>query len=262
LAAEVAPVIPVDVVVALLGLPPEDAPFLQRVTREALSAEPSVQAAAHQDLLLYAYDVVDGAGDDGLFRRIRRALDEAPSAWEGLTPDELEDVVALNVYNVISAGSDTTRLAASGAALALAEHPAEWERLRGDPSLVPRAVEEVLRWTSPALHFLRTATREVVIGSTTVAAGEQVVIWNPSVNRDETVFEEPDAFHVGRAPNRHLAFGAGEHFCIGARLARLELRVLLEELAAAARSLSVSGEVRRLRSLLLQGVDELPLELA
>ena len=122
---------------------------------------------------------------------------------------------------LILAGNETTRNATSGGLLALIEHPEQFERLRGEPALLDSAIEEILRWTSPVIHFARTVTQDVEIGGTLLREGETLALWYPSANRDEDVFEKPDVFDIGREPNEHLAFGGyGEHFCLGATLAR------------------------------------------
>ena len=135
------------------------------------------------------------------------------------------------LIQLLVAGNETTRHAVSGGIAALAEHPEQWERLRADRGLVPTAVDEVLRWTTPVISFLRTATVDTVLGGTEVAAGDPLLLLYASANRDEAAFG-PDAgrFDVGRSPNPHLAFGFGTHFCLGAALARVELAVVLEGL--------------------------------
>lgn len=114
--------------------------------------------------------------------------------------------------------------------LALIEHPAQRRRLLDDPSLLSSAVEEILRWTSPVMYMARTAARDVELHGQTVRQGERLILWYLSANRDKAVFADPDRFDLGRAPNAHIAFGIGEHFCLGAGLARLELGVMFEEL--------------------------------
>src|SRR5207249_7216130 len=122
------------------------------------------------------------------------------------------------------------RNAISGGVRALLEHPEQRERLRTEPALLATATEEILRWTSPVLHMARVALHDVTLRGQTIRAGEKLVLWYPSANRDEEVFPDPYSFDVGRSPNDHLAFGFGEHFCLGAGLARLEMRVMFEEL--------------------------------
>lgn len=160
---------------------------------------------------------------------------------------------------LMNAGSETTRNLISGGTLALFEHPDERARLAADRELLPTAIEEMLRWVTPVMHFRRTARHDVEIGGALISAGDKVVMWYSSANRDEVAFPGGDRFDVGRDPNDHVAFGAGgPHFCLGASLARLEARVLFEELLARAPDLESAGPVRRLRSNFINGIKELP----
>ena len=145
---------------------------------------------------------------------------------------------------LILAGNETTRNATSGGLLALLEHPEQFERLRREPALLDSAIEEILRWTSPVIHFARTVTRDVEMRGTLLREGQTLALWYPSANRDEDVFDEPDVFDIGRAPNEHLAFGGyGEHFCLGATLARLELRGIYGHLLERLEEIRVDGDV-------------------
>jgi cytochrome P450 len=142
--------------------------------------------------------------------------------------------------------------------LALLEHPAERDRLLADPALIPSAVEEMLRWVSPLIHFRRTATRDTEIRGQAIAAGQKVLMFYPSANRDEEIFPDPFVFDVTRHPNEHLAFGIGQHFCLGAKLARLEIRIMFEELLRRLPDLELAGSVRRLRSNFVNGIKAMP----
>jgi cholest-4-en-3-one 26-monooxygenase len=162
-----------------------------------------------------------------------------------------------------AAGNETTRNAMSHAMLAFAEHPDQWERLRADRSLIPAAVEEILRWSSPLLYFRRNAVARVEVAGAVIEPGDIVSLWYVAANRDETAFADPDRFDVGRSPNAHQAFGGGgPHYCLGAALARLELRVLLEELVDRYGTVELAGPVTRLRSNFLHGIKHLPLRLS
>ncbi len=156
------------------------------------------------------------------------------------------------------AGNETTRNLISGGLLALLENPAEQARLVKDPSLVPSAVEEMLRWVTPVMYFRRTTTTDVEIRGTKIKQGEKVVMYYPSANRDEDVFTDPYKFDVGRTPNEHLAFGTGQHFCLGASLARLEIRIMFEELLKRLPKFELTGKARRLRSNFINGYKEIP----
>ena len=174
-------------------------------------------------------------------------------------PLPLEDVIAYG-FLLIIAGNETTRNATSGGMLALLEHPEQLRRLRADPGLLESAVEEILRWTSPVTHMARRVRRDTEIGGQAIAAGEKVVLWYPSANRDEEVFERPEVFDIAREPNEHLAFGGfGEHFCLGANLARLELRAIFRQLLSRMDEIELDGEVERLRSGIVGGIKHLPI---
>jgi cytochrome P450 len=162
---------------------------------------------------------------------------------------------------LFSAGAETTRNAVAGGLLALAEHPPQLALLRSDLSLLPNAVEEMVRWTSPSPSKRRTATRDVELGGCLVAAGQKVQIWEGSANRDSLVFDEADTFDIMRKPNPHLGFGQGIHYCLGANLARLELRVLFEELLCRFSSVTVVKPVEWTRSNRHTGIRHLVVEL-
>ena len=159
---------------------------------------------------------------------------------------------------LIVAGNETTRNAISGGLLAFCQHPEERARLQADMSHIDTAVEEILRWTSPVTHMARVATADTEIRGQQIKAGERVVMWYASVNRDEDVFPEPDRFDVTRTPNEHLAFGIGEHFCLGAGFARLELKVIFRELFRRFPDIQLAGEPERLRSTFIGGIKHLP----
>jgi cholest-4-en-3-one 26-monooxygenase len=156
------------------------------------------------------------------------------------------------------AGNETTRNAISGGALALSQHPEQRKRLLDDPSLIPSAVEEILRWVTPVIHFRRTAMRDVELRGAKIREGDKVAVFYSSANRDEDVFPDPFKFDVGRTPNEHLAFGVGQHFCLGASLARIELRIIFEELLRRLPDFTLAGDVRRLRSNFINGIKEMP----
>ena len=160
---------------------------------------------------------------------------------------------------LVVAGNETTRNAASGGLLALIENPGELAKLRSDPSLVESAVEEIVRWTAPVIQFCRTAVEDVEIRGKRIRAGDALCLFYPSANRDEDVFEDPDVFRVDRRPNPHLGFGIGEHFCLGANLARLELRAIFRELAERLEEVELAGPYERMRSSFLGGVKRMPI---
>jgi cytochrome P450 len=164
------------------------------------------------------------------------------------------------LVQLLVAGNETTRNMISGGLVALAERPADWERLRRDRSLVPTAVEEMLRWTSPVVSFMRTATRDTELGGQAIREGDPELMLYASANRDERQFgPTADRFDISRTPNPHVAFGFGTHFCIGATLARIEGRVLLEELLDRFEAIELAGDVERSHSAVIAGVKHAPL---
>ena len=159
---------------------------------------------------------------------------------------------------LVEAGNETTRNAISGGVVAFAEHPDQWARLREDSELVERAADEILRWSSPISHFARTVTEACVLHDVSLAAGDQVAIYFASANRDESVFDAPFEFRIDRSPNPHLAFGFGEHVCLGAHIARVEIQAVLRHLLARYEGFELAGEVERLRSTVNGSIKRLP----
>ena len=145
--------------------------------------------------------------------------------------------------------------------LALIQHPDQWQALSTEPQLLHSAVEEVLRWTSTATHIMRTATAQVTMHGRRIAVGDRVTLWNPSANRDESVFDDPDCFSIRRKPNRHIALGTGEHFCLGGTLGRAELRVLYAELLHSTERIELDGAPVMLSSIIVNGPERLPVRL-
>ncbi len=160
------------------------------------------------------------------------------------------------------AGNETLRNGLPGGMIALLTHPDVYQRLRADRSMLPGAVEEMLRWWTPVMHFRRTATEDVDLGGVRIQAGQKVVVWFSSANRDERVFAEPDRFDVDRKPGEHLAFGHGPHFCLGAHLARVQMRALFDAVLDAFDALELAGEPARLRSNFQNGIKHLPVRRA
>lgn len=252
-AHDVAGRLSLSVICHILGVPERDHEALYEWTNEAFEAHTSL--VAHPRLLEYFEEL--------LFQRMEKPSDDLVSALvNGTVDNELltEEEVLVNCENLIGA-TENGRLALIGGMQAFLEHPHQWQRLRDDRGLLPGAMEEILRWTSSATHSMRVATRPVEIRGERIAAGDRVVLWLPSANRDEDVFEEPYRFDIARSPNRHIALAAGEHFCIGSTLARTEMRVLFSELMDTVRSIEADGPVRRLRSIAVNGAERLPVRL-
>ncbi|PWK63577.1 cytochrome P450 [Streptomyces sp. CG 926] len=255
--ADVAARIPLYVICRMMGVPESDWERLYDLTSQAFAAgDPLARRFAHLDILGYfetlQADKARNPGDD-----LVSVLATAVVDGERLSPDD----VILNCDNLLVGGTENTRIAAAGGMLALLEHPEQWSAVRGDPALLPSAVEEVLRWTSTATHIMRTAVRPVRIHDRRIEAGDKVVFWLPSANRDETVFDAPDVFDVRRSPNRHLSLGFGEHFCLGSMLARVELRLLYGELVKRGVRIELDGEPKLLDSIVVNGPELLPVRL-
>lgn len=186
---------------------------------------------------------------------VSRLVNQEPSDGVPLSATDFDNYFLL----LVVAGNETTRHAISHTMLALMQHPEQLARLRDEPELIPGAVEEFLRWASPVYHFRRTATRDTELGGKRIREGDKVVLWFASGNRDEDVFDDPYRFDVARTNVDHVTFGkGGPHFCLGNALARLELRVMFEELLPRIADIRLAGDVRRVRSNFVNGIKELP----
>ncbi|MYV97445.1 cytochrome P450 [Streptomyces sp. SID3343] len=186
---------------------------------------------------------------------VSRLVDQVPCDGVPLSQHDFDNYFLL----LVVAGNETTRHAISHSMLALIRNPEQLDRLRDDLTLMPNAVEECLRWASPVYHFRRTATRDTELGGKRVREGDKVVLWFASGNRDEAVFENPYDFDVTRKKVDHVTFGkGGPHFCLGSALARLELRIMFEELLPRIADITLAGDVRRVRSNFVNGIKELP----
>lgn len=162
-------------------------------------------------------------------------------------------------FVIVLAGNETTRNATSGGMLALIEHQDQLRKIQADPSLLKPGIEEIVRWTSPIIHFARTAVEDCEIRGQQIKKGDRLALFYPSANRDEEVFKDPFAFRVDRQPNRHLGFGIGEHFCVGSHIARLELEMAYKYLLPRIDEIELTGPPVRLRSQLVGGVKHLPI---
>lgn len=261
---DVVKLLPNYVVCAVMDLPRADWAWVGRTTTEAFEGEDELsRAGAHGEIFLYFEELLHQRRDsdkDDFISRLARARRETP----GDSPDRLlsDEEIVFNLNGVLAGANETTRYSAAGGVLALIENPGQWRALRaGGQDAVPDAVEEILRWTVPGMHALRTATAPAVVGGRAVAAGERVTLWNGSANRDEAVFGDGDVFRLDRSPNRHITFGAGRHLCLGARLARLELAAFLTELTARVSTLELTGEPVYNASNFTWGLTHLPVRL-
>jgi cholest-4-en-3-one 26-monooxygenase len=183
------------------------------------------------------------------------ALANGSVSGEPLPPFELLSYFAL----LIIAGNETTRNATTGGLHALISHPDQWERLKRDPSLASTAAEEIVRWTSPVIQFTRIATADTTLHGQQLREGDVLALFYPSAGRDEDIFEQPSTFDIGRYPNPHISFGIGEHFCLGANLARLELQVMFRQLAQRMESVELAGPTQRMRSSFVGGIKHMPI---
>ena len=252
---DVAVELPLQAIAMLMGVPDEDRHDLMAWTNATLTYDDrelgtrsagSEQAAAA--MAAYGTELIGRKrveGGDDIVATVARAEIEGDDAG----PEALSDLELLMFFNLlIAAGSETTRNAIALGMAALIEHPEQWELLRNDSSVRAGSVEEILRWSSPTLYNRRTVTRDVGLCGQKLRRGDKVTLWWASANRDEEVFEDPFRFDVRRSPNPHLAFGHRSHFCLGANLARLEIRIMLEELAARFTRLSLDGPIERFRT--------------
>ncbi|MET9440570.1 cytochrome P450 [Streptomyces sp. NPDC006610] len=260
-AADVAAHIPLAAICDLLGVPAADRQHIISLTSGALSSAdgvPDEEAtwSARNGLLLYfselAADRRKKPYDDVVSLLVTREIDGRP-----LTHEE----IVFNCYSIIMGGHETTRFAMVGGLHALMHRPDQWAALTSGAAAVSTAVEEVLRWTTPALHSGRTATQDVLLGDQFVEEGDIVTTWMASANRDERVFEDPDVFDLSRTPNKHVSFAHGPHFCLGAFLARAELSALLESLRELVAVAEPAGEPRYVYSNFLSGLSALPVTL-
>jgi cholest-4-en-3-one 26-monooxygenase len=253
--------LPLQVIVELVGVPTEDRRKVLEWSNKMIGfddpeyggADEMIGKMAAAELFMYANELAE--------ERLQRPKDDVVSALMHAEVDgerlSRADFSAFFMLLLV-AGNETTRNLISGGTLALIEHPAERARLLADRSLLPTAVEEMLRWVSPVNVFRRTATRDVELRGRTIRDGEQVVLFYASANRDAEVFAEPDRFDLGRTPNDHLAFGIGPHFCLGANLARLEIHVMFEELLRRLPDLELASPPERLRSYFINGIKRMP----
>jgi len=258
--------LPLQAIALLLGVPEADRHQLGSWVDHTFDfkdrgyLEPTAEVAAAQaSMFEYGTALIAekrrNPGDDMLSVVVQARLDDEDPPQ--LTDSELQLFFSL----LFAAGAETTRSAAAGGLLALAERPDQWRALRGDPRVLTTAVEEIVRWTSPAAYNRRTATRETTLAGMPVAAGDKVVFWEASANRDERVFGDSMRFDVRRDPNPHLGFGHGLHFCLGASLARLELRVTLGELAQRVEGIELAGVPEWTRSNKHTGLRHVPVRL-
>jgi cytochrome P450 len=260
---DVAAELPLLVLADLLGMPVEDRSLLFDWSNRLIATADPEYGLDFDDFNRATREMEDYC--DRL--SARRRVDPGDDVWSAvvhaevdgrkLSPTELRMFWQL----LVIAGNETTRNTLSNGLIALVDHPAQLAMVREDISLIPSTVEEILRWVSPVIRFRRTAVRDTELGGKQIAAGDKVVVYYPSANRDDTVFDDPHRFDVTRRPNDHLAFGIGPHFCLGASLARLQLRTMFTEIVRRLDDLEVDPPVR-MHSTFISGIRSLPIRFA
>jgi cholest-4-en-3-one 26-monooxygenase len=259
---DVAAELPLQVIADILGVPQEDRHKMFDWSNRMIGSEDPEYGVTQEEAQLASMELFAYAAKLAEDKRSQPGQDlisilsGAEVDGERLTQLEIDLFFML----LTVAGNETTRNQVSHGLLALLEHPDQLERLRANRDLLPGAVEEMLRCASPVMHFRRTATQDLTLNEQAVAAGDKVVIWYVSANHDERVFDDPMRFNIERSPNEHVAFGGGgPHFCLGANLARMEIRVMFDELLDRWPELELAGEPQRLRSNFINGIKHIPL---
>jgi len=269
-ANDVAALYPLRVIMLILGLPPEDEPRMLKLTQELFGNQDpdltrgegglSDPAIAAQQL----FEVfMDFSAYFGAVTADRRAhpRDDVSTVIANATVDseQISDFEAMSYYTIIAAaGHDTTSSSTAGAVWALCDHPAEFAKLKANPALIPGLVEEAIRWTTPVKHFMRSATQDTEVRGRQIAKGDWLMLCYLSANRDEDIFDSPNEFRVDRDPNRHVGFGYGPHLCLGQHMAKMEMRILFEELLPRLKSIEFAGEAKLTASNFVSGPKTLP----
>jgi cholest-4-en-3-one 26-monooxygenase len=264
---DVAALQPLRMITEMLGIPAEREQWVLRITNQNFGLEDpdfALEGETPEERLAFITEAF--AYLDQLMAERRRNPREdlttvlAQAQLPGDVPVPKFELYSL-YFLVMVAGHDTTRNAISGGLRAFLEHPGELEKLRRDPSLVTTAADEIVRWTTPVNHFARTATRDTVLRGQEIRAGDSVALFYASANRDEEVFPDPYVFRIDRDPNPHLGFGVGEHFCLGAHLARMDLRVFFRLFAERVEALETAGPLELLHASFVGGPKRMPVRL-
>lgn len=261
---------PLRVVMNILGVPQADLPRMLRLTQELFGAQdPDTERfkAALSDeqyaqlIIAVVQDFTDYFEAISADRRANPRDDLATLIANGQVDGApLPPFERTGYYTIIAtAGHDTTSSSTAGAMWALATQPGLLERVKSDPALIPPLIEEAIRWTTPVKTFMRSAAEDVDLRGRKIAKGDWIMLCYASGNRDEEVFEQPDVFNIDRTPNRQLAFGFGAHLCLGQHLARMEMRILFEELLPRLKSVRLDGEARNTESWFVSGLKSLPI---
>ena len=271
---QVSALYPLHVVMQILGVPHEDEPLMLKLTQEMFGGEdPDLNRARSVELTpeQVTQFVIDAVRDfESYFMKLaadRRAnpQDDVATVIANAVIDgePISDRNAAGYYIIVAAaGHDTTSASTAGAMWALAKDPEQFARIKADRSLLPGLIEEAIRWTTPVQHFMRTAAEDCEIGGQRIAKDDWLMLCYVSGNHDERVFPDPDRFDASRGPNRHVAFGAGVHQCLGLHLARLEMRILFDELLDRIDSVELAGTPQRASSTFVGGPKTLPIRFA
>jgi cholest-4-en-3-one 26-monooxygenase len=262
---EISAELPLLVIAELLGVPQEDRRMVFEWSNRMIGSEDPEYQLEGVDPGESAMQVFSYAEELAANRRLAPRQDLVSVLLQAEVEGEKLDQLELDLFFLllIVAGNETTRNLMSGAMTAFFDHPDQWELLRQDRSLLAPAVEEMLRYVTPVMHFRRTATMDHELGGQKIQEGDKVVFWHTSANRDESVFTDPDAFDIARRPNNHIAFGGGgPHFCLGANLARMEIMVMFDRLLDRIPDIRLDGEVQRLRSNFINGTKHIPVAFA
>jgi len=271
-AREVALRYPLLVIMEILGLPKDDETMMLRLTQEMFgSTDPELNPRGNSQLSLKDENA---ELDRTAITQMMQYFDRLTAERRARPTSDLASVIANAVidgapipylemmgYYVIAAtaGHDTTSASTAGAMWALAENPGEFAKLKADMSLLPGMVDEAIRWTTPVKHFMRRATCDTEVGGIPVAKDDWLMLCYASANRDESVFPDPDSFLIERKPNRHVAFGYGGHLCLGQYLARLEMRILYEELLPRVKSVELAGPAAMSEAMFVNGPKRVPI---
>ena len=263
-ARDIAMPLPLNVILAILGLPESDYPRMLQLTQELFgSADEEMQRGpSGQDLIAVVSDFFAYFTELTHARR-RDPQDDLTSVVANAIIDgqPLTDMQTISYYVIAAtAGHDTTSASMAGGMLALIENPSQLQLLKEHPELINSAVDEMIRWVTPVKHFMRTATEDAVVGDTTIRSGESVLLSYPSANRDERVFDNPNKFDITRSPNKHLSFGFGVHYCLGAMLARMELKAFFAELVPRLDNIELNGEPALMKTIFVGGHKRLPVK--
>lgn len=263
---------PLHVVMQILGVPEQDEPRMQMLTQQLFGGQDADLSGTGMEnmtpemvvqLVAGAVKTFEDYFADLASQRRANPTDDVASVIANATVDgePLPERDMAGYYIIVAtAGHDTTSASTAGAMMALAQNPEQWARVKADRSLLPGIVEEAIRWTTPVQHFMRTAAEDVELGGQQIKKGEWLMINYVAANHDPAQFEAPRKFDAARSPNRHLAFGAGAHQCLGLHLARLEMRILFETLLDRIDSIELAGEPRRATSTFVGGLKTLPLK--